>query len=553
MNSSENKNLVLAMVLMLAVWLGFSFFFPPEPKNQQQTVEKSATQSTDVNRVQEQPDRTPEAIQTQMEPVADSANVPTTETYAPAREIVVDTEKYQAVFTTQGARLISFKLKEYKATADKNAPPVQMLESGPLRYSTLRTTGSEGFLLSADANFETPSPDVVEVADGGQVTIRFQHVAANGIKYVKTFLIRGDEYMIDLGFELSNTTTTPQRGTINLALVQRWDESYESGGYLDSDSYSFSGPATLIKDKIQEVDTDDLKKGSVVYNQDIVWTSFQTKYFLAVVVPAENTVEKVQISRDNGAIENLLETPYFTLQGGERRLLDYLVYIGPKEPEPLTAAGHQLDQVVSFGFFNLLAQPLFVVLNFFYGFFKNYGVAIILLTVLIKIIFWPLTHKSYSSMKSMQKLQPEMQKLREKFKNDKERLNKEMMTLYKTHRVNPLGGCLPMLVQIPVFFALYQVLLNSIALRHAPFAFWLTDLSAKDPYYITPILMGASMFVQQKMTPTTADPMQAKIFMMMPIVFTFMFLNFPSGLVIYWLVNNLLTILQQYFIHRKAT
>ncbi len=154
-------------------------------------------------------------------------------------------------------------------------------------------------------------------------------------------------------------------------------------------------------------------------------------------------------------------------------------------------------------------------------------------------------------MKAMQKLQPEMQKLRDKHSKDKERLNKEMMELYKTHRVNPLGGCLPMLVQIPVFFALYKVLLDSIALRHAPFALWLTDLSAKDPYYITPILMGASMFVQQKMTPTTADPMQAKIFMMMPVVFTFLFLNFPSGLVIYWLVNNLLTILQQYFIHRK--
>ncbi len=540
------------MVLMLAVWLGFSFFFPPEPKNQQQTVEKSTTQPTDVNNFEEQPVRTTDAIETKMESVTDPARVPTTETSAPAREIVVNTDKYQAVFTTQGARLISFKLKEYQASADKNAPPVQMLESGPLRYSTLRTTGSEGFLLKEDARFETVSPEVVDIVDNKQNTIRFQHIDSNGIKYVKSFLIRGDEYMIDLGVELFNTTTTPLRGTINLAMVQRWDESYESGGYLDSDSYSFSGPATLIKDKIEEVDTGDLKEEPVVYSQDIVWTSFQTKYFLAVVVPAENIVEKVKISRDNDAIENLLETPYFTLQGGEHRQLDYLVYIGPKEPEQLQAAGHQLDKVVSFGFFNILAQPLFIVLTFFYGFFKNYGVAIILLTVLIKIIFWPLTHKSYSSMKSMQKLQPEMQKLREKFKNDKERLNKEMMTLYKTHSVNPLGGCLPMLVQIPVFFALYQVLLNSIALRHAPFAFWLTDLSAKDPYYITPILMGASMFVQQKMTPTTADPMQAKIFMMMPIVFTFMFLNFPSGLVIYWLVNNLLTILQQYFIHRKA-
>jgi YidC/Oxa1 family membrane protein insertase len=377
--------------------------------------------------------------------------------------------------------------------------------------------------------------------------IVFKHVAANGMQYLKTFRVRGDEYVINMAFELSNISPTPLRGTVNLAMVQRWDDS------MDTDSYSFTGPATLVKDEIEEVDVDDLKDGSVSYGQDLFWTSFQTKYFLSVVVPGDKTVERIQLQRKGDAIENIMETPYFTLQPGQKRTLDYLVFIGPKEPAHLKAAGHQLDKIVQFGFFNLLAQPLFTVLTFFYGFFKNYGVAIILLTVVIKIIFWPLTHKSYSSMKSMQKLQPEMAKLRDKFKNDKERLNKEMMQLYKTHSVNPLGGCLPMIVQIPVFFALYKVLLDSIALRHAPFAFWLTDLSAKDPYYITPILMGASMFVQQKMTPTTADPMQAKIFMMMPIVFTFMFLNFPSGLVIYWLVNNLLTILQQYFIHRKAT
>lgn len=549
MNSAENKNLIIAMVLMLAVWLGFSYFFPPAPKVQQQTVENVATKPDVVieTKTQSQSVQPPKDIQTESTTPAsvDFGNVPTPST-ALSREIVVDTDKFQAIFTTNGARLVSFKLKGYKATAEKSSLPVQMLEAGPLRYSTLRTTGSEGFPLSEDAIFDSPSSGVVEIAAGEQVTIRFQHVAANGMHYVKTFLVRGEEYMIDTGIELYNASSTPLRGTINLTLVQRWDDS------LKADSYSFSGPATLVKDKIDDVKVDKLKEASVIYGQDVVWTSFQTKYFLSVVVP-ETAVERVEVSRKGDAIENLLETPYFTLQGGERRQLDYLVYIGPKEPQPLKAAGHQLDKVVSFGFFNILAQPLFVVLTFFYGFFKNYGVAIILLTVLIKIIFWPLTHKSYSSMKSMQKLQPEMQTLREKFKNDKERLNKEMMALYKTHRVNPLGGCLPMLVQIPVFFALYQVLLNSIALRHAPFAFWLTDLSAKDPYYITPLLMGASMFVQQKMTPTTADPMQAKIFMMMPVVFTFMFLNFPSGLVIYWLVNNLLTILQQYFIHRKAT
>ncbi len=546
MNSSENKNLVLAMVLMLAVWLGFSILFPPT-KPDQQPLETEKTKPVVETENQERQVSDLKPVESEEIPVPDRTITPVAETSAPSREITVETDKYQAVFTSQGARLVSFKLKDYKATAAGDSQPVQMFESGPLRYSTLRTTGSEGFVLSEDSRFESTSEALVTVTGKDQTELRFQYVSANGVQYVKTFLIRGDDYLIDAGLELYNTTPTPLRGTVDFALVQRWDES------LKADSYSFSGPATLVKEDIEEVDVDDLQEGSVTYSKDVAWTSFQTKYFLSVVVPGDKVLERIEVLRKGDAIENVLETPYFTLQAGARRQLDYLVFIGPKDPELLKAAGHQLDKVVQFGFFNLLAQPLFLVLTFFYGYFKNYGVAIILLTVLIKIIFWPLTHKSYSSMKSMQKLQPEMQKLRDKFKNDKERLNKEMMTLYKTHRVNPLGGCLPMLVQIPVFFALYKVLLDSIALRHAPFAFWLTDLSAKDPYYITPILMGASMFVQQKMTPTTADPMQAKIFMMMPIIFTFMFLNFPSGLVIYWLVNNLLTILQQYFIHRKAT
>ena len=547
MNSTENKNLVLAMVLMLAVWLGFSFFFPPANKNQQQPVAQESVQPVAASEVKEKTVvETPVAVvQTPVD--GDSATMTVNETSVPAREIVVETAKYQAVFTTQGARLVSFILKGYRATAAKDSPPVQMFEpAGPLRYATLRTTGAEGFALAENASFKTAAPDLVEIPGSDELKLSFQHIAPNGMQYVKTFILRGDQYLIDTVLELHNTSQTALRGTIDFALVQHWDDT------VKTDSYSFSGPASLINGKIQEVKVDDLKKGSVAYGQDVSWTSFQNKYFLSVVVPGEKTLERAQVLREGDAIENQLKTPYFTLQGGEQTRLDYLVYIGPKDPQLLKVAGHQLDEVVHFGFFNILAQPLFMVLTFFYGFFKNYGVSIILLTILIKLLFWPLTHKSYSSMKSMQKLQPEMQKLRDKFKNDKERLNKEMMALYKTHSVNPLGGCLPMIVQIPVFFALYKVLLDSIALRHAPFAFWLTDLSAKDPYYITPLLMGVTMFIQQKMTPSTADPMQAKIFMMMPVIFTFMFLNFPSGLVIYWLVNNLLTILQQYFIHRKA-
>ena len=546
MNSSENKNLILAMSLMLAVWLGFSILFPPVKQEQKTQTEPPPGSQAVVETTE--PAMTPEPAK--VPPLIEPGTVPpvVTDNSVPGREITVETDKYQAVFNTQGARLVSFKLKDYKATAAEDAPPVQMFESGPLRYATLRTTGTEGFVLNEDARFETTSADLVELNGDAQYELRFKHIAANGMQYVKTFQLLGDRYTIDTSMELVNSSATPLRGSLAFALVQRWDENQDSDMY---DMYSFTGPATLVKEEIEEVDVDDLEEGSVAYGSDVSWTSFQTKYFLSVVVPGAGSSERIEIRRKGDAVENLIETPVITLQPGERKNLDYLVFIGPKDAEQLKAAGHNLDKVVHFGFFNILSQPLFLVLTFFYGYFKNYGVAIILLTVLIKIIFWPLTHKSYSSMKAMQKLQPEMQKLREKHGSDKERLNKEMMTLYKTHRVNPLGGCLPMLVQIPVFFALYRVLLDSIALRHAPFAFWITDLSAKDPYYITPLLMGASMFVQQKMTPTTADPMQAKIFMMMPIIFTFMFLNFPSGLVIYWLVNNLLTIVQQYFIHRK--
>lgn len=547
MNASENKNLIVAMVLMLAVWLGFSILFPPAPKDQQTPAASETVQTTESEKAQKQPATEAKTVTEQVTTPAAETSPPATATSLPERHITVETSKYQAVFTSRGARLVSFKLKDYRQTAAKDSPPVQMYQADNDRYATLQTTGMEGFALSGDASFETSAPDVVEVAGGKQVELRFKHVSPNGLQFVKTFILHGERYTIDTKLELRNTSSNPLRGTLNFALVQYWDDTTET------DRYSFTGPASLVQGKIEDVKIDKLKEGPVTYGQDIGWTSFQSKYFISVVVPGDGTVERVQIQRQGDGIENFVESPYFTLQGGGQRQLDYLVYIGPKDPEELKAAGHSLDKVVNFGFFNILAQPLFMVLTFFYGFFKNYGISIILLTVLIKLLFWPLTHKSYASMKSMQKLQPEMQKLREKYKSDKERLNKEMMALYKTHSVNPLGGCLPMLVQIPVFFALYQVLLNSIALRHAPFAFWLTDLSAKDPYYITPLLMGASMFVQQKMTPTAADPMQAKIFMLMPVIFTFMFLNFPSGLVIYWLVNNLLTILQQYFIHRKAT
>jgi YidC/Oxa1 family membrane protein insertase len=320
---------------------------------------------------------------------------------------------------------------------------------------------------------------------------------------------------------------------------------------MKGSNFEFVGPVTYTGEDLNTDDVEDLASESKSYGKEVVWTAFETKYFISAAVPLDNSAEKVRIEKEDGSVVNTLVSPYQAVDPGQTLIYDYLLYFGPRHLEILKEVNYQLAEAIDLGFFGIIAKPLRLVLNFFYSFVGNYGVAIILLTVIIKLIFWPLTQKSYSSMKAMQKLQPEMAKIREKHKNDKERLNREIMELYKKNRVNPLGGCLPMLVQIPVFFALYQVLLNDIALRHAPFMLWINDLSAKDPYYVTPLIMGGTMFIQQKMTPSTMDPTQAKMFMLMPVVFTFMFLNFPSGLVIYWLVNNLLTILQQFFINRK--
>jgi YidC/Oxa1 family membrane protein insertase len=240
------------------------------------------------------------------------------------------------------------------------------------------------------------------------------------------------------------------------------------------------------------------------------------------------------------------------IPGRQSGIISYSLYLGPKDHGLLKAQNVGLEDSIDFGsWLKWLAMPFLLILNFLYAFVHNYGIAIIILTTLVKIIFWPLGNLSYKSMKEMQKIQPKIAALKEKYKNDQAKIGQETMALYRAHKINPLSGCLPMLIQIPVFFGLYKALLYSIELRHSPFFWWIQDLSEKDPYYITPIIMGVTQFIQQKMTPAMGDPMQAKIMLLMPLVLTFFFLNFPAGLVIYWLFNNILSIGQQFYINKK--
>jgi YidC/Oxa1 family membrane protein insertase len=335
-----------------------------------------------------------------------------------------------------------------------------------------------------------------------------------------------------------------------------------------SSYYAFVGVALLLNDKLEQIKSKKMKKEDKNFSGRIGWMAYEIDYFLSAIIP-EGQKEGNFLGRllPSGMIEAEYTAPPTTLRPLDRVSYNFNLYLGPKDLDILKKRDDRLDLAINYGFFNIIAKPLHLALRFFDRYVRNYGISIIILTIIIKIIFWPLTHKSYKSMKEMQKLQPIMAKIREKYKNNKEQMQKELMGLYKTYKVNPMGGCLPMVIQIPVFFALYRILGTSIELRHAPFFLWINDLSAPDrlfhfpfsipfmsPPYGIPVLtllMGASMFIQQKMTPTAGDPAQAKVMMFLPIIFTVMFVNFPSGLVLYWLTNNILSICQQYSIKRR--
>ncbi len=357
---------------------------------------------------------------------------------------------------------------------------------------------------------------------------------------------------------IHNTSDASANGELAVSLAR---------SYLATSKYGFEGPSGWINQKLEQVEIDDIKESGEI-SGDIQWIGLEDRYFISSVisktpVPASMKMEK---SRHDVVFNRLIQTVGEIPAAGHQKY-EYFVFMGPKSTKLLSEVGYNLKNAINFGWFDIIAKPCLWLMNWLYGFIPNYGIAIIILTLITKIILWPLGTKSYRSMNDMKKLQPLMAEIRERYKNDRPRMNQEIMQLYRTYKVNPVGGCLPMLFQIPVFFALYRMLYSAIELRHAPFFGWISDLSAPDrlfnfvftiplmePPYGIPVLtivMGATMFIQQKMSPAPGDPAQAKMMMWMPIVFTFIFINFSSGLVLYWLVNNIFSIAQQYYISKK--
>ncbi|NOQ42518.1 MAG: membrane protein insertase YidC [Desulfuromusa sp.] len=529
----DNNRTILAVVLVVLLWSGYSLFFAPQPQVRQVVPAEEATQT-----VQEKPEKAKIKTVTDISlaDIVDDVNVE--ESF-----LTVSSDYYNIKISSIGASVRSIVLKNYRETNDSDSEIFTLLDADNFDLSTLKTSGSEGLYLPANLNYNAlDSRNTIEL-NNEAVTVSFV-ASINDLTIIKNYTFYPTSYSFDLSVQLINNSDKSVNGRLNLSLVTPWDQDNKK------QMYTFVGPVTFNGEGLEEDKPDGLAESPKIYKNNIVWSGYASKYFLSAVNPQDST-EQLFISAGSGFVENKFTSTQINLLKDQKTSFDYSSYFGPKQDEFLVASGHQFEEAIDYGFFHPLSKPLMVVLKFFYGYIGNFGFSIILLTICIKMIFWPLTQKSYKSMKGMQKLQPEMKKMREKHGKDKQKLNQEMMSFYKENKVNPLGGCLPMLIQIPVFFALYRVLLGSIELRHAPFMLWITDLSAKDPYYVTPLIMGVTMFLQQKMTPTNMDPTQEKIMLMMPVVFTFMFLNFPSGLVLYWLTNNLLTILQQYLIRRQ--
>jgi YidC/Oxa1 family membrane protein insertase len=537
-----DKRAILGIALSILVLVIYqdlvTRFYPPPTQSPAPTNEKNDTKAVETTEIPAEAKDAAAVADVRPAP----AKVPAGQ---PARDIKVETENYAAVFTNRGARLKSFKFKKYRVSADENSPPVEMVQTAP------------GVPLPLGVRWQAPQPfedsDLIYSVQGGDLMLRgdakanlqFQGQNSNGVVITKSFTFSGSSYPIQM-----EVSAKAPDGTARIPEILITEKADHSKANHDA---PFEGFIALVDNKIKREAPDESDNG-LEFTGEVSWAGFGHTYFFFGLVPENGAGHKLTVRQDGTALVLATSAP----SPAERATL----FIGPKELETLKAVGKGLERAIDFGYFGFVSIPFLYLLHFFHSFTGSYGLDIILLTVLIKILMAPLTHKSFVSMKAMQKLQPQMEKLKEKYGNDKEKLNKEIMELYRRNGVNPLGGCLPMVLQFPVFIGLYNALSTPIELRHASFL-WIKDLSRPDweslPIAIAgwqfgipvlTILMGASMFIQQWMTPTAGDPNQRKIMMLMPLMFTFMFVSFPAGLTVYWLVNNLLTIVQQYWINR---
>lgn len=569
-----DRNLVVAIVVSVLIIIGFQYYYQsvaPPPKRPPVTTEQTK---------QAQPKHPEPAEKTREQLAKPKPEPPTTGPAvvvpapqageAPLKEVTVKVEglKYEAIVSSVGARIVSFKLKDYKA--ELQGPELVNLfsRSGPdTSGPSIELTGRDETIGDSELRYHYDSEQTqVTLSDKGQKkSVVFRADTAMGLTIIKTFTFQADSYSVGFSFRITNNTQEDRNYLVSFP----WKKVYRGEGTVQ---FSWNSAEILLNGQLKDYYFKDIK-GDEEPSGTIEWAGLGDVYFFKALVFGQKPAHKVTLFKpsDDGTARILVRHGDLDLPAGKSVDTDLALYLGPKERQALAAAGNNLSRALFYSQYTILevtSEYLMKFLRFCNSGFEvfgikipgthNYGWDIILLTIFIKILFIPLTHKSMKSMQRMQELQPQIAKLKEKYKDDKAALNKATMELFRENKANPLGGCWPMFLQLPVFIALYQALSYAIELRHAPFIcipsiyLCINDLSAPDPYYVTPIIMGGTMVLQQWMTPSAGDPMQKKMMLLMPVLFTYMFLSFPSGLVLYWLVSNLLSVGQQVLTNRMT-
>jgi YidC/Oxa1 family membrane protein insertase len=473
---------------------------------------------------------------------------------APAFEKVsVHTDLMEVDINLRGGGIRRLALVDYPVSLEQPDTPFALMEYNPpnifLAQSGLRGKSGAAAVPDHHAPFASAKSEyaLADGSDGLDVKLHWQ--GDDGVKVTKIYTFKRGDYTIGVRYVIENASDKPANARM-YGQFQRSEVAPEGGLFR---TYTYTGGVLSGPDKpYEKIDFSDMRDLDLKLSQVGGWIAMIQHYFTGAWVPgaeSKNYYYSKAVAEDRYVLGVM--TPPVSVAAGDTGNVELTLYAGPKIQERLKAVAPNLERTVDYGWLWLIAEPLFWLLQWIYGFVGNWGFAIIVLTLLIKLAFFHLSAASYKSMARMRKLQPRIMEMRDRFAGDKQKLNQAMMELYKKEKINPLGGCLPILVQIPVFIALYWVLLESVALRQAPFILWIHDLSVHDPFFVLPLLMGATMFAQQKLNPAPPDPMQARIMMALPFVFTFLFLFFPSGLVLYWFINNLLSIAQQYVITKK--
>jgi YidC/Oxa1 family membrane protein insertase len=502
-------------------------------------------------------------------PVVNKADVPTQISGAPAvvatptvnsagiesaEKFILQNDVLVLEISANGANVVDAKLLKALTAEDK---PVELFQYTPTHKYFARSG-----LISLNNNDlpnHTSAFKLVQSGkDGSGRPFAVLASERNGVKLEKTFVLNPGSYVVDVGHRVTQTTANPNPLILYTEIVRDSSQEQKIGPFDGAFSAStFTGPAAYTdKEKFNKLEFTAIDKNKItiptqVAAGDPAWIAMVQHYFASAWIPGDKVVRDIYASRiDNGLYRIGMQTPLGVVAPGSTVVEKAKLFVGPQEERVLETIAPGFELLKDYGYLTILAKPIFWLLDNIHSYVGNWGWSIILLTILIKLVFFPLSAASYKSMARMKEVQPRLVAMKEQYKGEPQKLNQAMMEMYRKEKINPLGGCLPVLIQIPVFISLYWVLLSSVEMRGAPWILWIHDLSVPDPYYILPVIMAASMFVQTKLNPTPPDPIQAKVMMYMPIVFSIMFFFFPAGLVLYWVVNNLLSIAQQWQINQ---